>query len=105
MNELRYFSGLYPFELLSKNPDDYPDAREVYKIGRNKAKKCNYSNWVFKALLNKRPFWKIDDIVLLHATLMFKSIGTRFESKTISSTTRAILSYVKQIQEGKRYGN
>lgn len=98
MNELRYFSGLYPFELLSRNPSDYPDAIDLYprKPGMKK-----YSKWVFKALLNRRiksgNLWRIDDIVLLPAGLMFKNVGSRV-------TNRAMLSYIKQIQEGKRYG-
>jgi len=105
--ELRYFSGLYPFELLSKNPEDYPYAKDIYprKPGMKK-----YSKWVFKALLNssifKRPGWKIDDIVLLPAGLMFKHVSPRYkESKNLHHVTKALLVYVRRIQEGERYGN
>ncbi len=99
MSELRYFSGLYPFELLSKDPELYPYAKDIYprKPGMKK-----YSKWVFKALLNRYLKWRIDDIVLLPAGLMFKHVSERYGS---SSMTRAILSYTKQIQEGKRYGD
>ena len=57
-----------------------------------------YSKWVFKALLNRYLKWRIDDIVLLPAGLMFKNVGTKV-------TNRAMLHFIKKIQEGVRYGN
>ena len=87
-------------ECLPKFLDD-GKTHSVLKKGKRK-----YSKWVFKALLNKRVngenLWRIDDIVLLPAGLMFKHVSERYGS---SSMTRAILSYTKQIQEGKRYGD
>lgn len=93
MGELRYFSGTYPFELLSKNTEDYPNAIDLYprKPGMKK-----YSKWVFKALLYRGNLWRFDDIVLLPAGLMFKHVGTRVSN-------RAMLHLIKQIQEGVRY--
>lgn len=94
MSELRFFSGLHPFMLLSKETEKYPQAVEIYNPDGKSGK--GRRRWVFKALMNDpKKRWAVNEIILLPPRLMFKSLGSRYYKIKPSKDTKEVMDFVK----------
>ena len=91
--QLRFYSGLYPFKILSKNPKDYPEAKEFYHPERVHPK--GRYRWVFQALEDFNR-GKKGDIVLLPPGPMFRAISQRFYTSKNPVTQELIRKYGKK---------
>ena len=103
--EIRFFAGLYPFELLSKNREEYPNAIEPYPPNLIISKRGRH-RWVFKALMDYisghsfykskiKQKWKKGDIIFLPPGLMFKHISSRYYGSKNPISIKIIKEYGK----------
>jgi hypothetical protein len=69
---IRFFQGKYKVRQISKNPKDYPKAKDLYKINpHNPNNKRVYE--ILDNFTTRNSFnFRIGDIVLLHSTLCFR---------------------------------
>ena len=92
INTKRFFCGLIPVLLISKEKEDGVNARNIYPIQKHHRTKIRY---VYQAMTTEEK-WNESDIILLPPGLCFGGITPRYFNSSNPKTAKRIEYYKKR---------